>query len=143
MDTSLEWASCVMELNMEEDCQVPSSKVNAKNNDRFSSSAVPRSIQKERPKLSSSLHCVLKSPPLYLEEHKLRAVKAHLSPSFACLSIMVGLPFSLAFTLFLWCATFPTFGHTVSIPSTVYHAVRRNYLGSGLRNLNTCGYNFR
>lgn len=47
MDTSLEWASYVMELNVEEDCQVPSSKVNAKNNDRFSSSAVPQYSERE------------------------------------------------------------------------------------------------
>jgi len=86
-----------MELNMEEDSQVPSSRVNAKNNDRVSSYAVHQSIQKERPNLSSSLYCVLKLPPLYLEEHKLRAVKAHLSPSFVCLSIMVGLPFFSSF----------------------------------------------
>lgn len=70
--TSLEWTWYVMELNMEEDSQVPSWTANAKNSDKFSTCAVLQSIQKETPNLSSLLHCFLKLLALYLESINLK-----------------------------------------------------------------------
>lgn len=91
MDTSLEWASYVIELSMEEDWQVASWTANTPENDNLNSYAVLQNIQKETPNLSSSLHCLLKFPTQYLQHHKLKGMKAHLPSSFVYISMMIEL----------------------------------------------------